>query len=71
MEVSSGSFYLAVLAALPKVEMTFEVIFSWVMKTVLFSFVLCLFSQTYSAETLHLAFPAVLTTQLAGEERAC
>ena len=75
MEVSSGSFYFAVLAALPKVEMTFEVIFSCVMKTALFSFVLSLSSLTYSPETLYLApqttVSAVLTTQLGGEERAC
>lgn len=71
MEVRSGSFYFAALAALPKVEMTFEVIFS----CVLFSFVLSLSSLTYSAETLYLALqttvPAVLTIQLGGEERAC
>lgn len=67
----SGSLYFAVLTALPKVEMTFEVIFS----CVLFSFVLSLSSLTYSAETLYLALqttvPAVLTIQLGGEERAC
>lgn len=69
--MSSGSFYFAVLAALPKAEMTFEVIFS----RVLFSFVLSLSSLTYSADTLYLALrttvPAVLTIQLGGEERAC
>lgn len=74
MDVGSGSFYFAVLAAV-LVEMTFEVIFSCVMKTVLFSFVLSLSSLTYSAETLYLALqttvPAVLITQLGGEERAC
>ena len=56
MEVSSGSFYFAVLAALPKVEMTFEVIFSCVMKTALFSFVLSLSPLTYSPEALYLHF---------------